>query len=271
MLIPTDRPVCGGGSACWDGSRDTTSLFRRPTRARSADRRDAVPSGLRFSIMSTLVRRLATAAVGTSIGVGFAVSGRRSALERDGYPPVTHPGCPEYLLPDTELQAVSSAPPPQAASMSGLWLAWYNGPLVLRLFGKPDGTLAATHLTGSVAVPAGRPAFDVCFDPPAGLTHGTHSGSLLPGGMWMSSAPCRANFYCRDLSRRSADTSTLSVDIFVLSWLPPVRVPMRRVPEADVYIEKDAAGHVLPGSSGLRAAQAAVAQARFDEIATGGQ
>lgn len=213
------------------------------------------------------IARLATAAAGTSIGVLYAVSSRRDALEREGYPPVTHPGCPDYLQADAELLESPTAAR-HVERFDGLWLAWYNSPLVLRL-ASSNQQLDATHLTGTFAVPAGNRAFAVRVDPACGALHGEHVGSLLPHGLWLSSAPCRLNTYSTDLSRRTLDDAVLSVDISVLSWLPPVRVPLRRIPDT-AFIARDSDGFVLAGSDALRGAQAAVAEARFDERLLGG-
>lgn len=218
--------------------------------------------------MHPAARRLATAAVGTSIGVCVAVQCRRSSLERDGYPPVTHPHCPEYLKGDADLQ-LSRLAKPSDTQLTGHWLAWYNGPLVVRLETTADSAVTATHLTGSLAVPAGCSAFTVSYDEVEQQMLGKHFGSLLPFGLWLSSAPCRLNTYRADLSQQVLDNSTLSVDIFIIDWLPPVRVPMQRIPDG-VYLEMDEAGHVPRGSQALVAAQAAVASARFDDRAKSG-
>ena len=57
-------------------------------------------------------------------------------------------------------------------------------------------------------------------------------------------------------------TSALSVDIFVLDWLPPMRVHILRIPDG-TYVETDAAGDVP--RAGSRPRGAAVVEARFDE------
>ena len=241
-------------------------------RASLLDSRNAVADNTHDATrtrMARVVARMATAAVGTSVGVAYAIRSRRTSLERDGYPPVTHPACPDYLIADADLLAQRLTASPTSGSFSGLWLAWYNGPLVLEINdggGLSSSSLVARHLTGTIAVPAGIDAFQVDFNAPAKQIHGDHTGSLLPYGLWLSKAACQLNVYHTDLTRKELDHSSLSVDIFVLDWLPPVRVPLRRIPQGS-YIERTEKGHVPRQSSGLEAAQTAVAQAHFEDRA----
>ena len=210
-----------------------------------------------------LARRVATAVVGTSLGVAYAVRSRLSALEREGYTPLTHPQCPGHLNVDAELEVPRSAGSSlDFSEFGGLYVSWYSSPLMLEVSSSRT-SLVATHLTGSLAVPAGNEAFKAECDT-WGNVHGEHAGSFLPYWLWLTTAPCRVNVYYEDLSRRSVNPNVLSVDLFVMDWLPPIRVPMLRVPTG-VYVERDAVGAVPNDGPGLAAAERAIADARFTE------
>ena len=236
---------------------------------------------------SRLRRHLAAAAAGTSIGALYHYSrgdeksgGSSTAFAPTFDAPRLPPKCPPHLVTDAEL-AISAQPESSSLSgFDGLWLAWYNGPSVLRLTGSPT-TLHARHLTGSFALPAGSEAFEARSEKvhdASGASstelRGGHFGSLVPYGLWPSTAPCRLNLYYTDGSRRAVSTESLSLDVAVglsvppFSWLPPVRVPLKRIPDSACILTDDR-GHVRAGTPGIEAAQAAVAQAAFEESLLG--
>ena len=218
--------------------------------------------------MSRVRRHLFAAVAGTSVGAAYTIYSRKDVAETAL--PRPPPNAPAHLLADSSL-LTSRLLTDDFAALEGLWLAWYNGPLALRLTtdnpssSSQQPSLRGRHLTGSYALPAGRDAFSVRAD---GVeVHGQHYGSALPFGLWPNAAPCRLNAYHADLRRQSIDRTALSLDIYPFSWLTPIRVPLRRVPES-AHIETDANGFLRSGSKGLEAAQAAIAQAAFDEART---
>ena len=127
--------------------------------------------------------------------------------------------------------------------------------------------LHARHLTGSLALPAGREAFRV--EAREGDAVGEHFGSSLPYGWWPNAAPCRLVPYHTDLSRRALDEQSLALDIDLGSLASTVRVPLKRVPAA-AHVVCDVDGFVRANSLGLEQAQTAVAQAAFEDARTGG-
>ena len=230
---------------------------------------------------ATLLRRhLAAAAAGTSLGAAYYYFAPRQeqpaqhdAASSDAQAPRLPPGCPPHLVTDAALAAAPSSSS-QAAEMDDLsrldghWLAYYSGPCVLRLTGTPTG-VRARHLTGSsFGLPAGAEAFDVT----APGWRGSHFGSALPNNLWPNAAPCRLNLYHQDHSRRALDFDSLSLDVYVgarlLSWLAPVRVPLKRIPTDAV--RPDADGFMRVGGAGLAAAEKAVAQRCFEEALVDG-
>lgn len=134
------------------------------------------------------------------------------------------------------------------AELSGLWLAFYGQSAVLRLEGTAR-SLRATHLTGNAMVPAGAPAFEVCRED-SGELLGTGTASFLPRGLWLVRRPCRVHGYREPGPDDAlADIAVLTVDMQLATWLPWLRVPLRRIPE-QTYIPRDSEGFVRgPGLS----------------------
>ena len=174
--------------------------------------------------------------------------------------PQPPPGVPAKFLADGSLVIDKVDTLPSFATYDGLWLAWYNGPMVLRLFSTPSA-LRGQHLTGNLALPPGAAAFELRRDA-AGVA-GLHFGSGLPFNLMPNSTPCRLNSYHADASQRAVDASSLSLDVsvgpqFLHSMLPPVRVPLRRLPDAAAAGLCDADGYVR-SKAALEKAREAVA------------
>ena len=167
-------------------------------------------------------------------------------LDEEGQPAVTLP-------PDMPGHFTRALRPKVAvriredAELSGLWLAWYGQSAVLRLEGSVR-SLQATHLTGSGMMPAGAPAFEVRRED-SGELLGTGTASLLPRGFWLVRRPCRIHGYLEPADDASAEVAVLTVDVQLATWLPWLRVPLRRIPE-QTYIPRDSEGFVRePGLS----------------------
>ena len=90
-------------------------------------------------------------------------------------------------------------------------------------------------------VPAGSPAFHVRHEP-SGRLLGSCTASLLPSGFWIVQRPCRVSAYF-EAAVVDGPADLLTVDMEVASWMPWMRVPMRRVPPS-AYVQRDADGYV---------------------------
>ena len=140
----------------------------------------------------------------------------------------------------------------ELSQLSGLWLGFYTGSTVLMLTGSGD-SISAEHLTGSGLLPAGSPAFEVRRqgDAAAGLFVGQCTASLLFGGLLQLQLPCQVTA-CRHASAPGGseaaaaaddDEVVITLDCQIASFLPWLRVPMRRIPAA-TYIPRDERGYV---------------------------
>ena len=158
----------------------------------------------------------------------------------------------------------------ELSQLSGLWVAFYTTPAVVQLTGSA-GSLHAQHLTGNAMVPAGSQAFAVHADLRPDSLHGRCTASLLPGGLLLLQLPCLVTAY-RDADEAAAaasapaeaageEVSVLTVDCQLASWLPWLRVPLRRVPSS-AYVSRDA--HGLVRGDGVAEAVRAVTEVRPD-------
>ena len=140
----------------------------------------------------------------------------------------------------------------ELSQLSGLWLGFYTGSAVLMLTGSGE-SISAEHLTGSGLLPAGSPAFEVRRqgDAAAGLFVGQCTASLLFGGLLQLQLPCQVTA-CRHAAAPGGSEAAaaaddeevvITLDCQIASFLPWLRVPMRRIPAA-AYIPRDERGYV---------------------------
>ena len=173
-------------------------------------------------------------------------------LSKEGRRPVILP----RELPGHFVRALRWSQVPAAvdelSQLSGLWLGFYTGSTVLMLTGSGD-SISAEHLTGSGLLPAGSPAFEVRRqgDAAAGLFVGQCTASLLFGGLLQLQLPCQVTA-CRHASAPGGrvaaaaaddDEVAITLDCQIASFLPWLRVTMRRIPAA-TYIPRDECGYV---------------------------
>ena len=176
-------------------------------------------------------------------------------LDEEGQLPVTlPPDMPGHFT--RALRSKVAVRIREDAELSGMWLAWYGqSSSVMQLEGSVR-SLQATHLTGNGMMPAGAPAFEVRREE-SGELLGTGTASFLPRGFWRVRRPCRIHGYLEPDDEKSAEIAVLTVDVQLFTWLPWLRVPLRRIPE-QTYIPRDSEGFVR--GLGLSEAVCAVTQ-----------